>query len=125
MRTKEPWLQWSINFSIKKTKGTDIKNEIKENGQLANKLHKPILGKFKKRKVYSSFKGNVWGVDLADMQLISKYNKGNRYLLCAIDLFDKYAFVVLLKDKKGSSVVNAFQKILDNSKRKPNKIWAH
>ena len=125
MRTKEPWLQWSINFSIKKAKGTDIKNEIKENGQLANKLHKPILGKFKKRKVYSSFKGNVWGVDLADMQLISKYNKGNRYLLCAIDLFDKYAFVVLLKDKKGSSVVNAFQKILENSKRKPNKIWAH
>ena len=63
------------------------------------------------------------GVDLADMQLISKYNKGIRYLLCAIDLFSKYDFVVLLKDKKGTTVVNAFQSILDNSKRKPNKIW--
>ena len=63
------------------------------------------------------------GVDLADMQLISKYNKGIRYLLCAIDLFSKYAFVVLLKDKKGTTIVNAFQSILDNSKRKPNKIW--
>ena len=57
------------------------------------------------------------------MQLISKYNKGIRYLLCAIDLFSKYAFVVPLKDKKGASIVNAFQSILNNSKRKPNKIW--
>ena len=57
------------------------------------------------------------------MQLISKRNKGIRYLLCAIDLFGKYAFVVPLKDKKGVSIVNAFQKILNNSKRKPNKIW--
>ena len=70
----------------------------------------------------SSFKDNIWGVDLADMQLISKYNRGLRYLLCAIDLFSKYAFVVPLKDKKGTTIVNAFQSILDNSKRKPNKI---
>ena len=57
------------------------------------------------------------------MQLISKYNKGIRYLLCAIDLFSKYAFVVPLKDKKGTTITNAFQSILDKSKRKPNKIW--
>ena len=57
------------------------------------------------------------------MQLISKYNKEIRYLLCAIDFFKKYAFVVLLKNKKGTTVVNAFQSILNNSKRKPNKIW--
>ena len=66
-------------FFNKKSKGTCIKNEIKLNQQLAKELHKPILRKFKKRKVYSSFKDNVWGVDLADMQLISKYNKGIRY----------------------------------------------
>ena len=72
--------------------------------------------------MYSSFKDNIWGVDLADMQLIIKCNKGLRYLLCAIDLFSKYAFVVPLKDKKGTTIVNAFQSILDNSKRKPNKI---
>ena len=59
------------------------------------------------------------------MQLISKHNKGIRYLLCVIDLFSKYAWVVPLKDKKGVSIVNAFQKILKNSKRKPNKIWVH
>ena len=57
------------------------------------------------------------------MQLISKYNKGIRYRLCAIDLFSKYAFVVPLKDKQGVSIVNVFQKILNNSKRKANKIW--
>ena len=110
-------------FFDKKSKGSGIKNEIKENQQLANELHKPIIRKFKKRKLYFSFKDNIWVVDLADMQLISKYNKGIRYLLCAIDLFSKYAFVVPLKDKKGTAIVNAFQSILGNSKRKPNKIW--
>ena len=73
--------------------------------------------------MYSSFRDNIWGVDLADMQLLSKYNKGIRYLLCAINLFSQYAFVVPLKDKKCVTITNAFQSILDKSKRKPNKIW--
>ena len=68
-------------------------------------------------------KDNIWGVDLADMQLISKYNKGIRYFLCAIYLFSKYAWVLSLKDKKGVSIANTFQSILDSSKTKPNKIW--
>ena len=83
-----------------------------QNTQLANELHKPIIRKFKKRKVYSSFKDNIWGVDLADMQLISKHNKGMRYLSYVIDLFSKYAWVVPLKDKKGVTITNAFQSIL-------------
>ena len=57
------------------------------------------------------------------MQLISKYNKDIRYLLCVIDSFSKYAFVVPLKDKKGPTIANAFQSILENSKRKLNKVW--
>ena len=57
------------------------------------------------------------------MQLISKFNKGFRFLLCVIDIFSKYAWVVPLKDKKGVSIVDAFQKILDDSNRKPNKTW--
>ena len=110
-------------FFDKKSRGTGIKNEIKENEQLANELHKPIIRRFRKRKLYSSFRDNIWGVDLADMQLLNKYNKGIRYLLCAIDLFSKYAFVVPLRYKKGDTITNAFQSTLDNSKRKPSKIW--
>ena len=84
---------------------------------------KQLLESLKKRKMYCSFKDNIWGVDLADMQLIRKYNKGIKYLLCVIDLFSEYAWVAPLKDKKGATSTNAFQKILDSSKRKPNKIW--
>ena len=91
--------------------------------QLANELHKPIIKKFKKRKVYSSFKDNIWGVDLADMQLLSKFNKGLRFLLCVIDIFSKHAWVIPLKDKKDISIVNAFQIVLKDSNHKPNKIW--
>ena len=72
----------------------------KENIQLADELHKPIIRKFKKRKVYSSFRDNIWGADLADMQLLNKFNKGFRFLLCFIDIFSKYAWVAPLKDKK-------------------------
>ena len=68
-------------------------------------------------------KDNIWGADLADMQLIRKFNKGFRFLFCVICIFSKYAWVVPLKDKSGVSIVNAFQKILKQPNRKPNKIW--
>ena len=84
---------------------------------------KPVIKKINKRKVYSEFKDNIWGVDLAHMQSLSRKNKGIKYLLCAIDLYSKYAFVILLKDKKGISIANAFNKIIKQSNRKPNKIW--
>ena len=90
---------------------------------LANELRKPVIKKFNERKVYSQFKDNIWGVDLADMQSLSRKNKGIKYLLCAIDLYSKYAFVIPLKDKKGISIVNAFDKIIKQSNRKPSKIW--
>ena len=115
-------------FFDKKSKGSGIANE--PNYKLANELHEPIIRKFKKRKVYSSFSDNIWGVDLADMQALSKYNKGIKYLLCAIDFFSKYAWVIPIKDKKGTSIVNAFKKIISQGseteskgRRKPNKIW--
>ena len=82
-----------------------------------------LLKKINKRKVYSSFRDNTWGVDLADMQLLSKFNKEFRFLLCVIDIFSRYAWVIPLKDKKGISIVYAFQIILKESNSKPNKIW--
>ena len=92
------------------------------NNQLKNYTNQ-LLEIKKKKTVYSGFKDNIWGADLADMQLISKFNKGFRFLLCVIDVFSKYAWDFPLKDKKGVGVVDAFQKILDDSNRKPNKIW--
>ena len=111
------------NFFDKKSTGSSVNIPLGFNEQLAKELHKPIIRKIKKRKVYSGFRDNTWGADLADMQLISKFNKGFRFLLCVIDIFSKYAWVVPLKDKKSISIVNAFQKIFKKSDRKPNKIW--
>ena len=107
-------------FFDKKSSEGGITNE--PNCQLAEELHIPIITKLKKRKVYSSFRDNIWGSDLADIQLLSRYNKKIKYLLFAIDLFSKYAWVVPMKDKKDTSIVNAFKKIISEG-RKPNKIW--
>ena len=101
------------NCFNKKTSGSGIKNGNISNKQFAEKLHKPIIRRFEKRKLYSRFIDNIWGADLADMQSISKFNKGFRFLLCVIDIYSKYARVIPLNDKKGITITNAFQKILD------------
>ena len=106
--------------SLNKSSGSGIVNE--PNYQLANELHKPIIKNFIKRKVYSSFRDSIWGVDLTDMQSLSKCNNVNKYLLCAIDLFSKYAWVLPVKDKKGVSIINAFKKIISKG-RKTNERW--
>ena len=108
-------------FFDKKSMGSGIARD--SSSILADELHKPVIKKFNKRKVYSQFKDNIWGVDLADMQSLSRKNKGIKYLLYVIDLFSKHAIVVPLKDRKGISIVNAFVKIIKQSNRKPNIIW--
>ena len=102
-----------------------IQNENIWNKILAEELHKPITGKFKKKKVYSPFKDNKWGADCADVQLISKFNKWIRFLLFVTDIFSKYAWVIPLKEKKDITIINTFQKIVDESNRKPNEIWVN
>ena len=91
-------------FFDKKSTGSGfkkLKNTTKPSSSiLADELHKPVIRKFKIRKVYSQFKDNIWGVDLADMQSLSRKNKGFKYLLCVIDLYSKYAFVIPLENKK-------------------------
>ena len=80
----------------KKSTGSGVNIKVRCNEQLAEELHKPIIRNFKKITVYSGFKDSIWGAGLADMQLISKFNKGFRFLLCVIDIFSKYAWVVSL-----------------------------
>ena len=88
-------------FFDKKSKGSGVvNNEIKQNLQLAKELHKQIIRNFKKRTDYTGFTDNIWGTNLADMPSLSQYNKGIKYVLCAIDLSSKYAWVIPIKDKK-------------------------
>ena len=120
----------SSSLTDKSAKGGSANNEIKQNEQLAEELQKPIVKKIKKIKVYSLFKDTIWGAGLVEIQLISKFNRETRFLLCVINIFSKYAWVAPLKDEKGITIINAFQKILDNSTklqstRKTNKIWVH
>ena len=123
MDIKEVLLQRFISFFDEKTSGGAVKGEIMPDQQLAEDFHKPIIKKIEKRKVHSSFTDNIWGADLSDMQLISKLNKGFWFLLCVIDIYSKYVWVVPLKHKKAITMSNAFQKFLEDSNRKPNKIW--
>ena len=114
---------------IKKSSGNGVdtslanKSATELNYQLTNQSHRQIIRKFNIIKVYSSFRDDIWGVDLAGMQSRRKCSKGIKYLLCEIDLFSKYAWVVPLKDKWGITIVNAFGKIISKD-HKPNKIWA-
>ena len=78
-------------FFDKKSEGSGVNTKpAPQNQQLAEELHKPIIKTFKKRKIHAAFKDNIWGADLADMQLLSRYNKGIRFLLCVFDIFSKY-----------------------------------
>ena len=102
-------------FFYKKTSGSGIKNENISNKELAKELHKPIIRKFKKRKVHSPFVVNIWCANLSDMQSMRKFNKEIHFLLCAIDIFSKHAWIIPLIDKRGIIITKAFY-------RKPNKI---
>ena len=97
-------------FFDKKAFGRGTKNENMSDQQLAEELHKPIIWKFKKRKVQLPFIDHIWGVDLADMQLISKFNKGSGFLLCVIGIYSKYTHFTLLKDKKMLQLPMFFRK---------------
>ena len=79
----------------KNSTGSGVNIPLEFNEQLAKELHKSIIRKFEKRKLYSGFRDNIWWADLADMQLISKFNVGFRFILCVIDLFSKYVGLFL------------------------------
>ena len=101
-------LVWMIyNFDDKKT-GQTVKNENISYKEFAEQLCKPIL----EIKVHSTFIDNTWGAQLANMHSMSKFNKGIHFLLNVIDIYSKYVLVIYLKDKKGITITNAFQKTL-------------
>jgi hypothetical protein len=93
------------------------------NEELANELHAPVKRKFQRRRVISYGVDDVWSCDLVEMQEWSKQNKGYRYMLNVVDVFSKFAWSVKLLDKKGKTVLEAFEQIVDSSGRKPKHIW--
>ena len=104
---------------IKRLQVEQLKNEnisIKE-------LKKTIIKKLNKRNVQLHSRENIWSADLADMQLISIFDNGIRFLSCVIDILSKYAWVIPLKNKKGITITNSFQKTLDKSNCKSYEIW--
>ena len=109
-------------FDKKPAAGSGFKNEIKHNEQLAEELLNKIIRQFFE-KVHSSFRDNIRTAGLVSNWIISKFNKGSCFLRCAIDICNKYTQVIPLKDNESITITNAFQKALDQSKRKPNKIW--
>ena len=81
-----------------------------KNKKLAEELHKQIIRKFEKRNIHSSFIDNIWGVDLPEKQFSSEFNKWIRVFLCVFDIYNKYTWVNLLKDKKVLQLLMLFKK---------------
>ena len=90
--------------------------------QLSEELHKPVIKKFKRRKVYARFKDNIWAADLSEMESLSSKNKNVKYLLYVIDVFTKYAWIKTLKEKKRRAILNYFMEIVNEFNGKPNKL---
>ena len=106
-------------FERNALRGT-FKNGIISNKELPEELRKTIIKNFEKKKLHLPFMDNIWGIHPADTQLLSKFNEGFR-LLCVTDIYSKYPWVIPLKDSKVITIVNVFQKLLHDSKLKPNK----
>ena len=98
------------------------KSGVRLNEELAEELHKPVIKKFKRRKVHARFKDNIWAEYLAEMGSMSSKNENVKFLLCVIDIFPKYKWVKPIKDKKGKTVLNAFIEIVNEYNQKPNKL---
>ena len=96
-----------------------IEQEIIVNEQPAQELYKPVIKRFKRKKVNTKFKDNIWAADLAEMESFSSKNKNMKYLLCVID----FSWDKPLKNKKGKTVLDAFIEIVNESNSKPNKLW--
>ena len=118
------WHQRALASIVHKFFDKKTESGVSVNEQLAEELHKPVTKKIKRWKVYARFKDNIWAADLAEMESLSSKNKIVKYLLCIMDIFIKYIWVIKpLKDKKGKTVINAFMEILSESSCKPNKSW--
>ena len=113
----------AYKFFVKKLHHTQEKELFLRFKKLVTELHKLIIRRLKRREVNSSFRDNIWAVDLADISLISKHNKGIRFLLCVIDIYCKYEWLCFFgRQKEYYSYLCSLKKIVGTSSSEPNKI---
>ena len=109
---------------VKKKNRKITRKHVREwlKSQRVYSLHRPAVKHFRRNRVFVGHKDGVWEIDLIDLQSLKKFNKNFRYLVTCIDILSKYAWVIPLKDKTADTLVEAFKRILKESKRKPEKI---
>ena len=107
----------SAKYILKNVKYQDVRNWLQ--GETTYTLHKPIRKRFKRRKTIVAGIDQQWQADLADMQHLAKQNDQKKYLLCVIDVFSKFSWVIPIPNKTGKTLVDAFTSIIRKSKRKP------
>ena len=90
---------------------------------ISNELHKQVIRNFPKRRVVALHTNQIWAMDLIDMVEYAKQNDGDKYILCIIDVFSKFAWCIPLPDKKAVTILKAFKNVIKQSKRKPEKVW--
>ena len=124
MDIKENLEAWFISFLTRKQNWErQEKRGAIVHEELAQELHKSVVKTFKRRKVFTRVKNNIWEGNLAEMGSLSFKNRDVEFLLCMIDIFTKYGWIKTLKDKTAQIVLHGFAEIVNKSKRKTNKLW--
>ena len=97
---------------------------MNEKKEIVKEIFSPVIKKFQRIQIQTHYKDECWSIDLIDRSSLSKYNKNYKFIFTIIDNHTKYAWAIPLKDKSGKSTTTAFKKLIETSKRKPDKIWS-
>ena len=91
--------------------------------EITREIFSPVIRRFQRIQIQTHYKDECWSFDLIDRSSLSKYNKNYKFIFTIIDNHTKYAWATPLKDKSGKSTTTAFKKLIETSKRKPQKVW--
>ena len=92
--------------------------------KIAKEIFSPVVKKFDRIQIQTHYKDECWSIDLIDRSSLAKYNKNYKFIFTIIDNHTKFAWAIPLKDKSGKSTTTAFKKLIETSKRKPEKVWS-
>ena len=92
--------------------------------EIAKEKFSPVIKKFPRIKIQTHYKDECWSIDLIDKSSLEKYNKNYKFIFTIIDNHTKYAWAIPIKNKQGSTILQAFKTLIEKEKRKPDKIWS-